>query len=135
MIIPGVIASSSTNYNQPKLAGNTYTGPVVNYAQPVYTPTVVPSLDLTTSTNPFLAGSVVNWTPTEGSIYNITVTSSTGVVSTFTQSGTLGSGIVGVVIVPANSTVSVQQVSTINGVTTYGSIQTPAPLPLNNQGY
>lgn len=133
MIIPGVIASSSTNYNQPKLAGNTYTGPVVNYAQPVYTPTVVPSLDLTTSTSPFIAGNVVNWTPTAGSIYNITVTSSTGVVSTYTQSGTLSQ--LGVVIVPANATVSVQQVSTINGVTTYGSIQTPAPAPLNNQGF
>ena len=133
MIIPGVIASSSTNYNQPKLAGNTYTGPVVNYAQPVYTPTVVPSLDLTTSTSPFIAGNVVNWTPTEGSIYNITVTSSTGVVSTYTQSGTLSQ--LGVVIVPANSTVTVQQVSTVNGVTTYGSVQTPAPAPLNNQGF
>lgn len=133
MIIPGVIASSSTNYNQPKLAGNTYTGPVVNYAQPVYTPTVVPSLDLTTSTSPFIAGNVVNWTPTAGSIYNITVTSSTGVVSTYTQSGTLSQ--LGVVIVPANSTVTVQQVSTVNGVTTYGSVQTPAPAPLNNQGF
>lgn len=133
MIIPGVIASSSTNYNQPKLAGNTYTGPVVNYAQPVYTPTVVPSLDLTTSTGFGIAGNVVNWTPTAGSIYNITVTSSTGVVSTYTQSGTLSQ--LGVVIVPANSTVTVQQVSTVNGVTTYGSVQTPAPAPLNNQGF
>ena len=133
MIIPGVIASSSTNYNQPKLAGNTYTGPVVNYAQPVYTPTVVPSLDLTTSTGFGIPGSVVNWTPTAGSIYNITVTSSTGVVSTYTQSGTLSQ--LGVVIVPANSTVTVQQVSTVNGVTTYGSVQTPAPAPLNNQGF
>ena len=129
MIIPGVIASSSTNFNQPKLAGNTYTGPVVNYAPPV---TIASAPTSVTATETGVGTIVIIPNAVAGVGYNVQYTAPNGTVSSYTTyTGSVNIGYV----IPTSTNLTIQTVAPVNGVTTYSPVVPVVPTPLYGNTY
>ena len=128
MLNVGVIASSATSSHLGQVAGNNYTGAVVNYVPPAV-PTnsaAAPVAPVLTVGVQFGVGNVATWDPTlnpPGTIYTVFVYDpSTATTTQYTNS--TGAGIASV---PPGGAVAVQAVVTDNGITTYSDFGTYIP--------
>jgi len=130
MIIPGVIASSTSFHNYSNVGSAGYSGGVVSGAAPVVAANspVAPTVSNLQVTTQLGVGTIATWDTSvnsPGTIYNITTYNANGTInSTYTQSGDLAQ--LGFVSLPSNGAATVQAVDTITGLTTYG--QTVYPL-------
>ena len=128
MLNVGVIASSATSSHLGQVAGNNYTGAVVNYVPPAV-PTnsaAAPVAPVLTVGYDVFVGYVALWDPTvnpTGTIYNVFVYDhTTGTTTQYTNN--LGAGIA--TLNPGDS-IAVQAVVTDNGITTYSDFATYIP--------
>ena len=129
MIIPGVIASSTSFHNYSSIGSAGYSGGVVSGSAPVVaanSPSAPTVQNLAVSVQ-FGVGNVATWDPTvnpPGTIYNVFVYDP-ATATTTQYTNTLG---IGLASVPPGGSIAVQPVVTnADGLTTYGQYATYIP--------